>query len=266
MRTFDAEGVAGLERRYATPQIVEQRKAFRAILAARAGEAGLDVGCGPGYLTCELAKEVAPAGRIVAIDKSDAAVDATRTRTVDERLADMVEVFPGDAVKLDFPDNTFDFVVSTQVYCYVPDVGGAIREAARVLRDGGRLAVLETDWDLATWNSADRAMTRRILAARNTKFAHAHLPGRLPGMFRDAGLTLGDVRVFPFVETRYDPDSFGAEAMKNACEAALGEGVPAADVTAWERDLRACGAAGEWFFCVNRFIFTAAKPRRDAPA
>jgi arsenite methyltransferase len=109
-------------------------------------------------------------------------------------------------------------------------------------------------------------MTRRMLAARDAKFAHAHLPGKLPGMFRDAGLTLGDVRVFPFVETRYDPASFGVEAMKNACEAAITQGIPAAEVVAWEQDLRARGADGRWFFCVNRFIFTAIKPGQGVPA
>lgn len=266
MRTYDAAAVAGLERRYATPQIVEQRKAFRAVLAARPGEKGLDVGCGPGYLACELAQEVAPAGRIVAIDKSAASVGAARARVTAEGLSDTVEVRAGDAEDLDFPDASFDFVVSTQVYCYVSDIARAIREAARVLRNGGRLAVLETDWDLATWESADRAMTRRMLAARDTKFAHAHLPGRLPALFRQAGLTLAEVRVFPFIETRYDPESFGVEAMKTACEAALAEGVAAAEVKAWEQDLRARGANGEWFFCVNRFIFTATRDTRGAAA
>ena len=47
----------------------------------RAGEVGLDVGCGAGHLACELARDVAPGGRIIAIDKSPDSVDAsTRIR------------------------------------------------------------------------------------------------------------------------------------------------------------------------------------------
>jgi len=72
---FDAAGAARLDRAYATPQIVEQRKRLRAVVAARPGEVGLDVGCGPGYLACELAREVMPGGRIVAIDHSDDMLD-----------------------------------------------------------------------------------------------------------------------------------------------------------------------------------------------
>jgi hypothetical protein len=120
--------------------------------------------------------------------------------------------------------------------------------------------VLDTDWDYCAWASGDAALTRRMVAARGARqFAHAHLPRDLHGFFLGAGLTLAGVQVFPIIETRYDPDSFGAESIPTTCEAALADGVPAADVAAWEQDLRARQADGEWFFCLNRFIFTATK-------
>ena len=68
MTNFDAADIARLDKAYSTPQIVDQRRRFRAAVAARPREVGLDVGCGPGHLACELAREVAPEGRIVAID------------------------------------------------------------------------------------------------------------------------------------------------------------------------------------------------------
>jgi len=259
MRNYDAQAVAGLERRYATPQVIDLRKQFRAILAPRPGERGLDVGCGPGYLACELAADVAPGGRIVAIDRSPDSVASATAQVARLELAGSVEVRVGDAERLDFPDSSFDFVVASQVYCHVPDVAGAIREAVRVLRKGGRLAVLDSDWDLCTWESGDRARMRRMLAARQTRFEHAHLPCDLHRLFREAGLTLTDAQALPLVETRYDPAAFGAEIIESTRKAALAHGVPADDVAAWERDLRARGTDGEWFFCLNRFVFTATK-------
>lgn len=260
MRTYDAKAVAELDRRYSTAQIVDQRRRVREIIGARSGEVGLDVGCGPGFLACELAAEVAPAGRIVAIDTSSHSVDATVARAAKGGLAGVVKVQVGDAASLDFRDGTFDFVVSTQVYCYVSDVGRAIQDAARVLRQGGRLVVLDSDWDFCAWASRDASLTRRMLAARGARhFAHAHLPRELHRFFHGAGLTLAGVQVFPIIETRYDPDSFGAESIQSTCEAALAHGVPAADVAAWKQDLHARHSDGEWFFCLNRFIFTATK-------
>jgi trans-aconitate methyltransferase len=92
MQTFEAADIARLDRAYSTPQIVDQRRRFRAAVAARPGEIGLDVGCGAGQLACELAREVAPGGRIVAIDKSSQSVEASAARAANEKLADVIDV------------------------------------------------------------------------------------------------------------------------------------------------------------------------------
>jgi arsenite methyltransferase len=173
MQTFNAADVARLDRAYSTPQIADQRRRFRAVVTARPGEVGLDVGCGAGHLACELAGEVAPGGRIVAIDKSPQSVEASRARAAKENLTDAVDVRVGDATALEIHDETFDFVVAVQVYSFIPNVARAIEEAARVLRKGGRLLVLESDWDMCIWKSKDPLLTRRIIAARaENQFAH----------------------------------------------------------------------------------------------
>lgn len=260
MANFGAADIARLDRAYSTPQIVDQRRRIRAVVGARRSEVGLDVGCGPGHLACELAKEVAPGGRIFAIDKSPESVDATKARAVKEELTDSVDVQVGDATALGFPDDTFDFVVAVQVYSFVPNVARAIEEAARVLRKGGRLLVLESDWDMCIWKSRDPIFTRRMISARaETQFAHAYLPRDLHKLFRAAGLTVADVDTFSIVETRYDPNSYGASVIGTTRDQALKHGLPAPDVAAWEQDLRSRTTEGEWFFCLNRFIFTGTK-------
>jgi arsenite methyltransferase len=260
MTNFGAADIARLDEAYSTPQIVDQRRRFRAAVAARPREVGLDVGCGPGHLACELAREVAPEGRIVAIDKSPESVDATKARAVKEELTDSVDVRVSDATALGFPDDTFDFVVAVQVYSFVPNVARAIEEAARVLRKGGRLLVLESDWDMCIWKSRDPIFTRRMISARaETQFAHAYLPRDLHKLFHAAGLTVADVDTFSIVETRYDPNSYGASVIGTTRDQALKHGLPASDVAAWEQDLRSRTTEGEWFFCLNRFIFTGTK-------
>jgi arsenite methyltransferase len=227
MQTFEAADIARLERAYSTPQIVDQRRRFRAAVASRPGEVGLDVGCGAGHLACELAREVAPNGWIVAIDKSLESVNASKARAAREELTDTVDARVGDATALEFPDETFDFVVAVQVYSFVPNVARAIEEAARVLRKGGRLLVLESDWDLCVWKSKDPDLTRRMISARaKTQFAHAHLPGDLHNYFHTAGLTLTDLQTFSIVETRYDPDSYGASVIGITRDSALKHGIP----------------------------------------
>jgi arsenite methyltransferase len=260
MTNFGAADIARLDRAYSTPQIVDQRRRFRTLVAACPGETGLDVGCGAGHLACELAKEVAPKGRIVAIDRSPESVDTSRARATKEELTNTIDVQVGDATALEFPDETFDFVAAVQVYSFVSNVERAIQEAARVLRKGGRLLVLESDWDMCVWKSKDAHLTRRMISARAAiQFANAYLPRDLHKLFRAAGLTLVDAHAFSIVETRYDPSSYAASVIGITRDSALKHGVPAPDIAVWEQDLRSRTAEGEWFFCLDRFVFTGKK-------
>ena len=250
--------VAHLEHMYASPQVVAQRKRFRELVAARPGETGVDIGCGLAHLSSELARDVAPGGRIVGIDSSVDMIAAALRRVASQGLAASVELRSGDATRLDLPDAMADFAVVVQVYSYVPDVAAAIADAARVLRPGGRLAILETDWDQCVYASADDARTRRMIDGR-WRFAHPHLPRQLHGLLRDAGLTLRTCEAFPIVETRFDPDSFGASLTEVCRNAAVRHGVDAADADAWLADIRGRTDDGEYFFSVNRTMFVATR-------
>lgn len=256
---FNARAAVQLERMYSSPQVVAQRARCREILAARPGETGLDVGCGLAHLALELAQDVAPGGRILALDSSAHMVGAAAARVATAGVADAVEVRLGDAAALDVSSESVDFVVAAQVYSYVAPVERAVAEAARVLRPGGRLCVLETDWDLCTYESADPLLTRRILEARATHFAHPHLPRQLHRLMRAAGLTLSRSEAVPLIETRYDPESFGAGMLPVARSAALKSGIDAAAVERWVADIRSRTADGEYFFATFRFVFVATK-------
>lgn len=248
-----------LERIYAAPEIVEQRARTRAALGARAGERGLDVGCGPGLLACELAREVGPRGRIVATDASPDMLTVARDRARREHVEERVGLVPSDAAWLPFADGAFDFVVAVQVYLYVPAIERALAEALRVLRPGGRLVVVDTDWDSCVWLTGDRERHRRIMEARTAEFAQPHLPPHLPRLLREAGFELSHAEVIPVLNVRYAADSFSVGIIAPTKDSAISQGVPRGDVEAWEADLRARTGDGDYFFSVNRFLFAAVR-------
>ena len=201
---FNASMGARLEVLYASPQIVAQRRRFRALLDVRDGESGVDVGCGVGHLTCELAEDVGVDGRMTGVDASADMLAGAAARVRARRLDDRVALREGDAVALGLPDASADFVVAVQTYSYVPDIAAAIAEAARVLRPGGRLGVLETDWDLYVYGSPDVDLMRRIFDGR-WRFEHAHLPRQLNRLFADAGLTPTHAEAFPLARDELRP-------------------------------------------------------------
>jgi len=262
---FGAREVTRLEAVYASLAISTQRARTRAALSARPGERGLDVGCGPALLACELGREVGPDGHIVGIDESPEMLKAARARIAREGLAGRVEVHEGDAARLPFPSSTFDFVAAVQVYLYLPDVGGALADAARVLRPGGRLAVVDTDWDSCVWLTSDRDRHRRVMEARGAYFVQEHLPTRLPGLLTRAGLGLVLAEAIPVLELTGGPDTFSGGLIVSIADVAARHGVPRDEADAWKADLLARAAhaeGGEYFFSLTRYLFVATRPGR----
>lgn len=97
----------------------------------------LEIGCGLGTDGAQFANAGAD---YTGVDLTEAAVDLARRRF---EMFDLPGKFcVADAECLDFPDNSFDLVYSHGVLHHTPDTAGAIREVRRVLRPGGRAAVM----------------------------------------------------------------------------------------------------------------------------
>jgi arsenite methyltransferase len=257
MLDFDEATSRHVEAVYTTPDVVQQRRVLLQTLDLRPGEHALDIGSGPGFLACEMAAAIGPEGRVVGIDPSESmlALSARRERAAGSAP---VEFRAGDALALPFADESFDVAVSTQVYEYVADMPRALAEARRVLRSGGRLLVLDTDWDSIVWHCSDRERMRRVLAAWDEHLADAHLPARLAGLLRDAGLRPTLRTVVPILNAGYDPQTYSAGLIGFVSSFVTGRhGLTAQETKAWADDLT--GLGDDYFFSLNRYVFVATK-------
>ena len=108
------------------------------------GKQVLDVGCGDGVLSFELARQGA---KVTGLDADPTMIAAARKRGEADRAS--VRLVEGRAERLPFADASYDIVVAVTVLCFVPDAKAAVAEMARVLRPGGRLVVGELGrWSL----------------------------------------------------------------------------------------------------------------------
>ena len=108
------------------------------------GKSLLDVGCGPGTITCDLARRVAP-GTVVGVDASEAVLAEARAEAGRAGPLD-VSFEVGDVFDLRFDDGSFDIVHAHQVLQHVGDPVGALIEMRRVCRPGGVVAVRDSDY------------------------------------------------------------------------------------------------------------------------
>ncbi len=118
----------------------------------------LDVGCGPGTITIDIAQRVAPA-RVVGLDPADDAVAAAREAAA-AAGAGNVEVETGDVYALDHADGSFDVVHAHQVLQHLADPVAALREMRRVCRPGGVVAARDAVYRAMSWYPAAPELDR----------------------------------------------------------------------------------------------------------
>ncbi|MET9296122.1 methyltransferase domain-containing protein [Streptomyces sp. NPDC003077] len=148
----------------------------------------LDIGCGPGTLTADLAALV-PDGRVTGLDSAPEILDRARA-TAGERGLTNVRFVAGDVHSLDFPDDSFCVVHAHQVLQHVADPVQALREMRRVTKPGGFVAVRDADYAAMTWYPATPGLDGWLQRYRRVARANGGEPDagrRLHAWARQAG-------------------------------------------------------------------------------
>lgn len=144
--------------------------------ALEPGQTVLEVAAGPGEVGLAAASLVAPSGRVIITDGAAAMVELARARAIELGI-DNVETRAMEAEWLDLPTASVDAVLSRFGYMLLVDPEAGLREARRVLRAGGRIA-------LAVWGAAEHNVWLTLVnqAARDLGFADPPDPSE-PGPF-----------------------------------------------------------------------------------
>ena len=178
----------------------------------------LDVGCGPGTITVDLARLVAP-GKVIGIDRSDDVLAQAAAYAAEQHVDVTFET--GDVYALAYDDASFDVVHAHQVLQHLSDPVAALTEMRRVTRTGGVVAARDGDYSCFSWAPLDPRLDRwleiyRAVARRNNGEPDA---GRfLKKWALDAGFT--DVRCSSSTWTYADPEScaWWADLWADRCE------------------------------------------------
>ena len=148
----------------------------------------LDVGCGPGTITADLAERV-PRGHVTGIDTAPAIVGQARELAGDR---DNLDFTTGDVYALGYPDDTFCVVHAHQVLQHLTDPVRALREMRRVCKPGGLIAARDGDYGAMIWYPDVRVLDDWLDLYHRVARGNGGEPDagrRLHAWAREAGLT-----------------------------------------------------------------------------
>ena len=259
MNTLSFAGdMARLQRAIAeSHDLVVRRGIVLERLNLRPGERALELGCGGGHYTHEAARFVGPTGRVCAIDISPDQVAVAQARCAE--LA-WVECREADIAAPPYGDGEFDVVFAVQALEYLADLDGALRHVHRMLRPGGRLIVVATDWSSAVWHSENAPRMQRVLTAWAPHTPCRDLPGILAARLRRAGIQPLRQTAIPILNSSYNPASFSywvAQVIKPFVVSR--RNLTEEEAQAWFDELAKLEENGAYFFCITPILTEAVK-------
>ncbi len=227
-------------------------------LAPQPGETTVDIGSGTGEDVQLFAGRVGETGRAVGVEPSSRmrALAETRAREAGSRAI----FLDADAHDLPFEDATVDVVRSERVFQHLDDPERAASEVARVLRPGGRVAIIDSDWGSAIMHPGHPDVVRRLQVFMWGDWANPFSGRRLPRLLTMAGLTV-DPDIGSQATILPQQVAGAAPMIEHSTAGAVAEGAITADERATLlADLARAAQEGWAFVSVTVFSVVAVKP------
>jgi ubiquinone/menaquinone biosynthesis C-methylase UbiE len=225
------------------------------LLDAQKGHRILDVGCGTGEEVMALARLVGSEGLVTGLDKSETMIAEAEKRSAGSGLP--VEWRQGEAVPLDFADDTFDSCRAERIFGHIEDPPKLLAEMIRVARPGGRVVIFEVDADAFIFNVSDRALNRKVVHAICDSFRNGWIGRQMPALVGSSGLV--DTFIIPYTLTF--PLTMLMMGLTGVLERAQEAGVLTDDeVSRWLQQLEEAERQGSFFGASPGFFVGGRKP------
>lgn len=248
---------AFLEERSRAPDIQEVNQKLCESIGPKPGEHLLEVGSGSGVLCRMLAPHLQPGGCMIGVDISPEMTAEARKYTRLEGINRGIVFQTSVAEVLPYPNASLGGAIAARLLLHVANPEAVICEMKRVVKPGGRIVVMDWDFDTVTVDHPDRELTRRLLHWRNDHHGGNNWSGRqLWRTMFEAGLRNLSVR--PWVTVAHvEADGLTQSLWRAAEMACVGGAISPVEQEAWTKELKSRIQAGTFFASIVYFIVKA---------
>ncbi|AKU18402.1 methyltransferase domain-containing protein [Luteipulveratus mongoliensis] len=223
-------------------------------LSPAEGERAVDVGSGTGSEVLALAARLGPTGEAIGVEPNAGLRDLAEQRAA-EAAEPNVRFVEGDAYALPFEDASVDVVRCERVLQHLEAPERAVAEVARVLKPGGRVCIIDSDWGTAILHPADPAVVRAAMESMHARLPNPFSGRLLRGQLSTAGLVVDDIGSQALVQPLTAAEG---PLVQMLADRALADGAIDEDQhTQLLHDLRAGAAAGDFHMSVTMFAALA---------
>jgi len=231
-----------------------------ALMQIQAGHKVLDLGCGPGTDTIPLAPLVGVNGQVIGADYDETMIAEAEQCAEQAGVNTWVSHQRVDAMSLPFETDYFDSCRSERLFQHLLNPAQALSEMTRVIKSGGWVAVLDTDWGSWSTDSDETDIERRLARFLAESSLHNGYSGRkLYRLFKQQNLVDISFEVFPVATPNYGLARQGTQAERSEQEALKAGVITAKELHRWQTSLEQADSEGIYFSSVNVMLFAGRK-------
>lgn len=225
-------------------------------LDLRQGMTVLDYGCGPGFLSMEMATRVGPGGQVTGLDINEEFVSRANARAKESGLAGQLEFRTLVDQRLPVDASSVDRVLCKNVLEYVANARDTLHSIRNCMKPGARILIVDSDWGFVIVEPWGRDRVERFFKAASPAFKEPYIGRKLLGLLNEAGLSDAEMRVSAVADTK--GTTLGL--LTNMCSyIKTFNGLDSRTVADMMQELDDAIESGHYLFVLPQFLVTATR-------